>query len=219
MRNTLRNINMNVKLRYVELEPDRIFNWLNPMNITCWNAYPEWHDTWWYSETVEKRVLFGKIWTEEFDKTTGHFSKLEESILKDGIHHPINTASGRLRDVLLKKEVDSPIVFPPKCYENINDTIYTHTFGGSRLTVAQKHNIKVPCVVHDFSNLFTNEHQVTIKNYKEIFNDNYRFVHSTPYVRLSKHSHIPDGKYNGMTGDTKAAQRTATENAKGKMNV
>ncbi len=209
---------MAVKLRYVELEPERIFNWLDPKNITCWLAYHEWHDTWWSEETIKLREQFGKIWTEEFDKITGHFSKLEESILKDGIHHPINTASGQLRDTFLNKKVESPIVFPPEYYSNIENSIYTHTFGGSRLTIAQKHNIRVPCVVHDFSNLFENCEEVTARNYIKWFSNHYKFVNSTPYLRLTHHSHLT-AEYSGMNNKTREAQKKATELTKAKINA
>lgn len=209
---------MSVKLRYVELDPDRIFNWLNPKNITCCLAFPEWHDTWWEPATIEHREEFGKIWTEEFDKITGHFSKLEESILKDGIHHPINTAGGQLRDIYLNDTVDSSIVFPPEHYKNIEKSIYTHTFGGSRLTIAQKYNIKVPCVVHDFSKLFEDCEEVTIKNYTKWFSNNYKFVTSTPYIRLIFHTHL-NGQYSGMTNKTKEAQQAATKITKVKINA
>ncbi len=210
---------MSVILRYVELEPDKIFNWLDPMNITCWLAFHEWHDTWWSDETVKMRKEFGKIWTEEFDKITGHFSKLEESILKDGILHPVSTVSGQLRDVLLNKKVESPIVFPPHYYKDISKSVYTHTCGGSRVTIAQRHNIKVPCAVHDFENIFNTSEQITAGNYKKWFGNNYTFVSSTPYIRVRTHSHIEDKKYSGMTADTKAAQKTATANTKEKINA
>ncbi len=205
---------MVVKLRYVELEPNRIFNWLNPMNVTCWCAYHGWQDTWWEPETVKRREEFGRIWTEEFDKITGHFSKLEESILTDGVRHPINTVSGRLRDAYLNNPGDSLVAFPPEYHSNINETIYTHTFGGSRLTIAQRHDIVIPCVVHDFENLFEDCEEVTRDNYKKWFSDNYSFAPSTPYLRLQRHSHIEEAKYSGMNNNTRLAQREATRLAK-----
>jgi len=210
---------MSVKLRYVELEPNKVFNWLDPKNITCWLACHDWHDTWWSEETIKLREEFSKIWSEEFDKITGHFSRLEESILKDGILHPISTVSGQLRDVLLNKKVDSPIAFPPEYYNDITKSIYTHTCGGSRLTIAQRHNIMIPCAVHDFENLFENEAEITAGNYKKWFGDNYMFVGSTPYIRVRTHTHIQDSKHSGMTPATKQAQLTATAKAKEMMNV
>jgi len=200
-------------LRYVELSPDKIFNWLNPINITCWNAYPEFHNTWWEKDTLKIRKKFGEIWTEEFDKITGHFTKLEESILKDGILHPINCVTGHPRDMYLKEKIDINH-FPPWTHENIKDVVYSQTFGGSRLTIARKHNIKVPCVIHDFSNLFDNCEEVNIGNYKKWFGDNYSFLQSAPHIRLHQHSHISTGIYSGMTQETRKAQNLAVLNTK-----
>jgi len=92
---------MSVKLRYVELPANRIFNWLNPMNVTCWNAYPTWIPTWWDSQTVGLREEFGRIWTTEFDKITGHFTELEKSIAISGIKRPISVVSGHFRNMML----------------------------------------------------------------------------------------------------------------------
>jgi len=207
-----------MKLRYVELEPDKIFNWLNPKNITCWIAYPELQNVWWEPETLKIREEFGKIWTEEFDKITGHFSKLEKSMLRDGFHHPISAVTGRPLDMYLtsNKEMNN---FPPELQADIQNAIYSHTFGGSRLTIAQKHNIMVPCAVHDFENLFEDGEEITTKNYTKWFSNNYSFVAATPHLRIRIHSHISDLRYNGMTGETRSAQAQAVKIAKEKMNV
>ena len=208
---------MSVKLRYVELEANKVFNWLNPQNITCWLAYYDWHKTWWEPETVERRKRFGEIWTNEFDKITNHFSKLEKSIRDDGIIYPINTATGPLRDAYLGEVVNSPIVFPPEYYDDISKSIYSHTFGGSRLTIAQKHNITVPCIVHDFSNLFEDAEEVTQGNMEKWFANDYIFASGTPYLRLKKHSHIGAGKYSGMNNETRIAQQEAKRITKEKI--
>lgn len=209
---------MIMKLRYVELDANRIFNWLDPKNIICWNAFPEFREKWWLPETIKIREEFGKIWTEEFDKITGHFSKLEESMLRDGFHHPINTVTGRPRDMYLtgNKEMNH---FPPELQADIHNAVYSHTFGGSRLSIAKKHNIKVPCVVHDFENIFEDCPQVDKENFTEWFPNNYMFVNAPPHLRLARHSHITDEKYNGMNGHTRDAQNMAVKIAKEKVSV
>ncbi len=208
---------MSVKLRYVELEPDKIFNWLNPENVTCFCAYGEWHDIWWEPEIVERRKEFGKIWSEEFDKITNHFTKLEESILQNGITHPICAVSGPLRGTYLDGD-GSGKFFPPHLRANIQNTIYSHTFGGSRLAIAQKHGIKIPCAVHDFSNLFDEELEISSANYHKWYSTNYTFVETTPYLRVRVHSHMDDSKYNAMNNETRIAQREATKITREKIN-
>ncbi len=210
---------MIVKLRFVELEANKIFNWLNPMNVTCWCAFHEWHSTWWEPETVNRREHFAKIWTEEFDKITGHFSRLEESIQKDGMHHPINAVSGSFRCAHLKDQVNSTIAFPPELQARPNETIYSHTFGGSRLTIAQKYGMTVPCAIHDFENLFNEQPEITAQNYKEWFGDSYIFTTNTPYLRIRSHTHITEAKYSVMNNETRKAQRAATQIAKEQSHV
>jgi len=213
------NINNSIKLRFVELKPNRIFNLLDPKNLTCWLACPALHDNWNEPKTLELREEFGKFYTEEFDRITQHFTKLEKSILKDGILHPINAASGSLRDATLRG-IDVSDVFPFKTNNDIKNAVYSHTFGGSRLTIAQKHNIMVPCVVHDFSNLFEDCEEVTINNFQKWFgHSNYMFIDQLPRVRLKTHCHINDTRYNGMTGQTKFAQKDAIACAKEKIDV
>lgn len=209
---------MTVKLRYVELKPTKIFNWLDPKNITSWNAYPELRNKWWEANTLRIREEFGKHFTEEFDKLTNHFTKLEASMVKDGIIHPISVVTGHLRDMYLAKPREIEFL-PPEKRDNMESLIYTHTFGGSRLSIAQKHNLIVPCVVHDFSNLFEDCEEVTASNYKKWFGDNYMFTSATPRIRLRKHSHLVDGKYTNMGHDTKTAQNEAARRAKELTNV
>jgi hypothetical protein len=183
------------------------------MNITCWNAYPEWHNRWWEPKTVALRKQFGELFKEEFDKITHHFSKLEESMVKEGFHHPISAVTGKPRDIYLKKPREV-MHFPPETHNNLDGVIYSHTFGGSRLSVAAEHDILVPCAVHDFSNLFEDCPEITAHNYKTWFGNNYMFCGATPHLRLTKHSHITDVKYSGMNAATKDAKRAAVKAAK-----
>ena len=202
---------MTVKLRFVELYPYEIFNWLDPMNITAWNAFPEFHNRWWDKNIIEIRKQFGKFWTEEFDKITGHFTKLEESILKDGIHHPVCIVSGIPKDDYFKCDL---YLFPESQLKKKEKMLHSRVFGGSRLSIAQKHNLKVPCVVHDFSNIFEDNEEITEKNYNKYFGNNYNYASSIPRIRLRQHSHIKNGKYAMFTQETRNAQQIALKKAK-----
>jgi len=205
---------MSVKLRYIELPAKRIFNWLNPMNVTCWNAFPTWKSTWWDSRTVGLREKFGRIWTTEFDKITGHFTELEKSVAISGIKHPISVVSGCFRNAMLSKCISAENVFPPEYANKNNQMLYTHTFGGSRLTIAQQNNINVPCVVHDFANIFDDMPEVTSENFKQWFDDKYIFTNIAPFIRIRTHSHITNPVYKTFNNNTRNAQKIAIDIAK-----
>jgi len=197
-------------LRYVELEPSQIYNRLAIENHTCWGNVTQWRDTWWDAETVKLRNEFADIWREEFDKVHPHFCKLEQSMKEIGILSPISLISGPPRDKFLQTpNYKATGHIPPQYYSDYDSLLMTQPFGGSRITIAEKLGIeKIPCVVHDFSNLFPDAPEVTRQNYKDWFDGNYIFNSSPPHVR--------DGS---MNNQHRQAQSEATRIAKGKMNV
>lgn len=66
------------------------------------------------------------------NEQNGFFTKLEESILREGFRNPIN--------VWVKED----------------GTLTTWYYGGSRLMIAKKHTLSVPCIVSDPINKFLN---------------------------------------------------------------
>ncbi|MEM5878051.1 MAG: hypothetical protein QXF12_04185 [Candidatus Aenigmatarchaeota archaeon] len=118
---------MNYTVRYVKEYPSRkIYNYLGP-----W----DWRDD---EERKERRKYLyyeNKEW----------YDRLEENILKNGILNPILVVCGQIAKndwcclpEFVKKE---PII----CY----------FLGGSRLFIAQKHNLMIPCLVSDFLGKFS----------------------------------------------------------------
>lgn len=212
-----------MKLRYVELHSNRIFNWLGPFNVIARGVCkqrPDLLNTWWSDETIQLRKTIAEVWVEEFDNITKHFSQLEESIKENGILSPISLVSGPMRDQYLKSTKNSLDGVPPELRIEPAQILYNQPFGGSRIMIAQKLNIKnIPCVVHDFSDLFPEAEEVTRKNYSKWFDiKQYSFVNSPPYIRLMKHSHI-DGTYSGMNQHTRNAQQTAIRITKEKLGI
>jgi hypothetical protein len=202
-----------MKLCFVNVEIDKIFNWLSPKNVTAWLHLKEYHSTWWSEETLEVRSYFAQVWTDHMDKITNHFSKLERSIEQRGILSPISVVSGPPRDTKLSKVNASSSHFPPDY--DLRLGLYTQPFGGSRITVAEKLGIEtIPCVVHDFTNQFPNALVVNDSNYKDWFGADYVWCSSPPRIRLSKHSHITNTKYIRMNDATRAAQREAAKVAR-----
>lgn len=202
-----------IKLKYIELEASRIFNWLAPENITSWFLLTDKHDQFWDENVIELRKQIGYLWREEFDNITGHFTQLEQSIKENGIQHPICLVSGPVRDVHMQSELSIDRL-PPKYQNDPSQVLCTMTFGGSRVYFAQKFDLKIPCVVYDFKNLFPDAETVTAKRITELFGSNYGTISQPnlpPRIILKKHSHISSGIYNGMTQETKTAQSLATE--------
>ena len=184
-----------MQLRYVELSTDRIFNWLDPFNVTAKWACKAITGDWWSEENVAIRRFFADEWTKEFDRLTGHFTNLEASMRKEGIRTPICCDSGAPRGTYLK-----PLHYPEKFQHDLTQAIHTRMFGGSRLTLAEKIGIEtVACVVNDYGNLFPDAPEITRDNYKTWFGNEYSFVASNP----------PSLRSLSMTTNTKQDQDAA----------
>lgn len=186
-------------LRYVELDPSEIFNWLAPKNVTSWVNFPELRSTWNSTNTIKVRDWIQSLYITKFDFYTGngHFINLEASMVKDGFHNPINTITGQPRDMYMKN-VFPDVVVPD--YYNSLPLICTHTFGGSRLIIARKYNMRVPCLVYDYIGAFPNAPEIkNTKELKELFTDAYNVssMQSPVIVRAIKHTHMPDSTNDG----------------------
>ena len=192
-----------MKLRYIELPTDSIFNWLDPFNITAKWACKAITGDWWSEENVAIRNHFASIWTKEFDNITGHFTNLEESIKKKGILSPILIESGPPRGTYLK-----PFHYPPAEQDDLSHALHTFLFGGSRLTIANKLGIeKIPCVVYDYANMFPNAPQLTKGNFRNWFGNEYVFIDNMkpPQIRCTD-----------MTSKTRSEQQDAATVAREK---
>lgn len=201
-----------MKLRYVELPPERIFNSLGIENRTAWSNLGK-HigaNKWWTEEGIGLRREFARLWIKYFDEQTGHFSLLEESIKKHGLQRPVSAISGPARDKFLRKMSPArPAYFPQE--QALNEIIYIQPFGGSRITIAQRLGLIVPCAVHDFSNLFPNASEITSKNFRKWFGNEYMFTSGLPHLRVRKQSHIKNSKYAAMNQHTRVAQKRASQ--------
>jgi len=96
----------------------------------------------------------------------GFYTKLEQSILKDGFRNPI------VATYYMKKMICN--------------------YGGSRLWLAQAHNLKIPCIVADYDNAFPDAIVVEpfIDNLRVYFKDQpYRIAINKQGVRVFKANH------------------------------
>lgn len=76
------------------------------------------------------------------------FEKLEKSILEEGIRNPIMVTSGFCPQ--FKRYKLKPFLKEQK----LEDMIICARYGGSRLYIAQKHDLVIPCIVADFVDMF-----------------------------------------------------------------
>ena len=70
----------------------------------------------------------------------GFYKKLEISILKEGFRNPILVVTGWSGDL--------------DVVDHNSDKIHCLTIGGSRLWIAQKHGLDIPCIVADYVERF-----------------------------------------------------------------
>ena len=127
------------KIRHAVLDSNIIFNECGPQS-----AGPRG----WGEKRVEKRKLASEKWINTMNRKNGFYTKLEESILKDGLRNPILVVAGYCRE---NKLVNLPI----EMQEDRNKILWCGTNGGSRLWVAQKHNLPIECIISDFIDRFT----------------------------------------------------------------
>ena len=87
---------------------------------------------------------------ERHNSENDFYNKLEQSILDSGIKNPILVNSGKCDPILFKTL--------PKTIQNTNKRFLVCDFlGGSRLYIAQKHDLHIPCIVSDWTGNFPGE--------------------------------------------------------------
>lgn len=128
-----------INVRYATLPAQEIFGMVG----RCGGGY----NTVWSDWTPEGRTKREKI-MEEFErginKINGHYTRLEKSIREKGMLNPVIITCGR---PLYRK----PHHLPPEMrkLDPSKLLLAEGVTGGSRLYVAQKLNIPVPCIIND----------------------------------------------------------------------
>ena len=153
-----------------------------------------------YYKTIESSCVYNKLEpsaeqikrTEE--KYPGFFKKLEESILKEGFRNPISVSKVRHKKECIFDFGKELKVNEAQPYIKGDKLFICHMHGGSRLYIAQKHQLEIPCIVADF----THSKNKTIRNYRELmdlFKDKPRsikfrefgvFIESLPHCHLER---------------------------------
>ena len=147
---TVTNMSKLYTTYYGKLKANSIFGMVG----RCGGGYNTiWQD--WSPEGRVARENVMREYEEELNKICGHYAKLEESVLAEGFRNPIIITVGLPR----RRQLD---YLPPEMREkNPRELLLMEgVTGGSRLHVAQKHDLVVPCIINDFTGRFNNDPNV-----------------------------------------------------------
>ncbi|NJO64270.1 MAG: hypothetical protein HC836_40705 [Richelia sp. RM2_1_2] len=126
-------MNLKCQIRYKILESNLIFNYIGPAMGYHRNPRRE--------SLINKRI-------EEQNARDNFYNKLEASILCEGIRNPIIVNAGWISSDVFNELPDEVQV------KGLHNLIICFQIGGSRLHIAQKHNIPMPCIIRDFVHRF-----------------------------------------------------------------
>jgi hypothetical protein len=109
-----------------------------------------WSD--WSERGRAAREQIMQEYEQQLNELCGHYTKLEESILKEGVRNPVIVTCGTPK----KRSMD---LLPPELRaQSPNRLLLLETStGGSRLHVCQKHNLTIPCLVNDWNGRFADQ--------------------------------------------------------------
>ncbi len=138
------------RVHFVVLPAQDIFGMVG----RCGGGYnSQWTD--WTQEGRQKREMIMREFEEGLNAICGHYSRLETSILKEGIRNPVTITCGYPRKRTMQH-------LPPEMRQLPADQLLLleTTVGGSRLHVCQKHSMQIPCIVTDWTGRFANEPEI-----------------------------------------------------------
>lgn len=145
------SMGLKCQIRYAILEPKLVFNYIGPS--VGYHRNPD------RKQLEEARI-------NERNSRDSFFSNLEQSILHEGIRNPIVVNGGWISGGVFKELPDEVQK------QGLERLIICFQIGGSRLWVAQKHNIMIPCIIRDFVGRFTQNPLLdTEEKVRELYKD------------------------------------------------
>jgi len=132
------NKNQPFKIYYTVLPSKLIFNECGPES-----AGP----IGWSDKIIKQRQKLAEQYIEKLNKQNNFYNNLEKSILKEGFRNPILAKAGWC---LPKKYIS----LPDNMKNNFSELLICDSNGGSRLWIAQKYNLDIPCIISDFIDRF-----------------------------------------------------------------
>ena len=144
---------MSYVIRYATLDSHLIYNYAGP-------GYGRHYCS------KEERKKFAQQHVDCRNQRDNFFNNLEQSILKNGFRNPVVVQAGYLPPTTWRN-------MPPYLTEKgLDNVLVCMDWGGSRLWVAQKHNLEVPCLILDFVGRFKNERWLkTMDDIRSVFTD------------------------------------------------
>lgn len=133
----------------------------------------------WTPAIIKKRRQQTLEYIERMDQKNGFYRNLEKSILDEGVRNPILTTAGFFSPAYM--EVDPKPAntknlkarVHPDLKNRMPEQIVCHMYGGSRLYMAQKHNLEIPCIINDFVGLLDGMPELkSIEDVLQYFMDN-----------------------------------------------
>ena len=134
-----------------------------------------------------------KMHRDHLDDEYQFFEKLENSILKDGFLNPIMVHAGN------PERVPASYNIPQSMRDHPHTCIVSLNNGGSRLWVAQKHSLDIPCLITDWADVFPD---LSVLKYPHEVRACYGappekivFSKSGLYTNVLPHTHLGDEKW------------------------
>lgn len=169
---------MEYVVRYGILPSDIIYNYCHPFYFG--------------EEATEKHI-------KKLNGICEFFDKLEESILKDGFILPIIIVAG-------KENLVNVEYLPQHMKDDYKKILFCNSFGGSRLIIAKKHKLDIPCLISDFVDRFPEFETMTRVQEIEKYFDEYipwklmllpngLYVKNVPHMHLGHKVHLDRAKH------------------------
>lgn len=186
---------MNYKVRYVIINSNEIFNLTDQHYLPEVSSKFMKDDRWWSEPKFEElRDIINDYYIKRYDELTGHYSNLEKSILEKGFLNPVLITAGPPQMRKMKE-------IPPYLRSNPENLLLSEHLGGSRIYIAQKYDMDIPCIVSDFVNRFEDAEE--LKTCDEIIAkfETPDAFHSITFTNKGVHTttktfiHIPDPSY------------------------
>ena len=127
--------------------------------------------------------IFNNISVQRNPKNNLHIQNflkiLEKSIIKEGFRNPILISALKLNSIdshyhtystgLRKQKFLNKLI--PDEFKSKETILVCYKQGGSRLEIAQKYNLEVPCLISDFCNYFPDFDPLGENTIRELFKD------------------------------------------------
>lgn len=134
---------------------------------------------------------------QQRNAVTQFYEKLETSIRNHGIQNPINILCGGPADWLRLKTL------PNHMKENPQRALICWSIGGSRLMIAQKLDLVVPCLIADYTDQFTDcpcvESENDAYSYFAVRPKKIRFNRTGVWIKDLPHVHLGQTQWHQRT--------------------